>query len=515
MSCVSDTMVKGNTMEKENTMEKGQPIKEGRSMKEGWFMDKGYLRVQFFMIAVVMLGLFFVAAKPCIWFDESFTINLIRRRVPDLIRLTALDVHPPLYYLVVRLCTLILGENTFSLYLTSILCHGALLAATALFFHRFFTAELSLLVTAALCALPNMLVNALQLRMYSMAMLFVTVSFYLTYIVLACVNAGDRRRRNRFLLLLALSNVLAAYTHYFAGVAAVGISLFVLVGLLAREDNRGRAFLDWCIYCCIMILLYLPWLPALLKQMSAVHEDYWITPVTQDTLRSYWLMLFNVQSEQLQRPLMVFFLVGILLFLSHFTWNRRNAWIMGCYFVLAVWFAFGIGYSWLRTPILIDRYLLVVLPLVWIPVLSGYARAAGKWIWPAALLFLAVCFVHNYEDMYQEHEEHSQKGMRDYISVNASGDDIFFHYDIQALSMCEAYFPEMEHCVISGADSGQAFRHWPELLDCSEVDSVKELSDVDGNIWCLNESCVLMFEDMGFQVESIDLDSQVIFRIHK
>lgn len=141
--------------------------------------EKRYLFAQTVMTGMVLLCLVSIASKFTIWFDESFTINLVRKKVPELIRLTALDVHPPLYYLAVRFCITVFGESVFSLYMTSILCYIGFLAVTALFFRRFFSAEISFFVTAAFCALPNMMQSALQLRMYSMAMFLVAFPFIL------------------------------------------------------------------------------------------------------------------------------------------------------------------------------------------------------------------------------------------------------------------------------------------------------------------------------------------------
>ena len=477
---------------------------------------KRYLLAQFFMIGIILSGLFFIASKSYIQFDESFTVNLIRKKVPDLIRLTAMDVHPPLYYLAVKLCVSVFGENFFSFYLTSILCYGGLLVATSFFFCRYFSAEISFLVTTAFSAVPNMLMlSALQLRMYSMAMLFVTISFYLTYIILLHLNDADQRTLNKCLFLLALSNVLAAYSHYFAGVAAVGISLFLLACFLHKKDRRKQGLLKWCIYCVGMALLYLPWFPALFRQMSAIDGEYWIGPVTPDSLRSYWELIFNIDSRPLELLLMAFYLIGVFLFFRYFTRDCKNIWILGCYVIILLWFAFGIGYSCIRTPILIDRYLMVLLPLAWLPALFGYTRISSKPVLVTALALLMVCFVYNSKYVYQVYSTYSQKSLQNYIEANASEEDIFLHYYIQDLSICEVYFPKMSHYVLSYADEGQAFRYWPKLVDCHEVDSADELPDTAMNIWCLNDSCVSVFEEMGYQIDSIEAGTRTIFRIRR
>ena len=183
--------------------------------------------------------------------------------------------------------------------------------------------------------------------------------------------------------------------------------------------------------------------------------------------------------------------------------------------MLLFWLAFGIGYSVFRSPILIDRYLLVLLPLVWLPVLLSYASFSGKNVRGAAFLLFALCLVDNYEDLYKEYTAESWEGVKDYISENASPEDIFFHFDVQSLAMWEAYLPSMEHCFIEGTDSGEAFHYWTELVDTRMVESVQEMSDVEGNIWCLSGNSEPFFGEMGYQVESVEWNDHVVFKIHK
>lgn len=491
--------------------------------------DKKYLYTEFAMIAFVLLCLSSIASKSEIWFDESFTINLVRKPLTELIRLTGLDVHPPLYYLAVKLCVSLFGESSFSLYLPSILCYAALLLVTAVFFYHYFSAETSLFVTAAFCALPNMLRYAVQLRMYSMAMLFVTVSFYLVYILLHRLTSGFTGKWYGILAALAVSNVLAAYTHYFAGVAAVGISFFLLAGLLFRRENRKKSFLIWCGYCVFMLLLYLPWLPKLFGQMSAIHGNYWIAPLTEGSLHTYPEILFampETPSGAWYRELLIaLWLTGFFLFTARFTKTLKKGWLLGCYLVTIFWFALGIGYSVLGTPILCDRYLVVLLPLLWLPVLCSHAEtflgqspvlAKPSGLIPIlTFLLFSLCFVQNYEDLYEQYASSYQNELKEYVNTNASEDDIFFHFYIQDLSVCEAWFPHHEQYILNGSDAGQAFHYWPDLTGCQIVDSTEELKDFSDNIWCMNGSFLTQFEEMGFSIETVPLGDRELYRIYR
>lgn len=264
-----------------------------------------------------------------------------------------------------------------------------------------------------------------------------------------------------------------------------------------------------------MLVLYLPWLFVLFRQMAAIDGDYWISPITEASLHTYPEMLFGAPSEWCRELLIVFYLIGFFRFLIKYTADQRNIWSMGCYGVAAFWFALGIGYSVARTTILNSRYLVVLLPLLWIPVLLSCAESAYKYVRPAAYILLTLCFVQNYEELYEEYADSYWCELRDYIAANASEEDVFFHFYIQDLSVCEAFFPEREQYILDGADSGEAFHYWPELTGCGILDSAQELADCPSNIWCLNGSWLAQFEDMGFLIETIPLGSQELYRIYR
>ena len=145
-------------------------------------------RVQICMIILMFVCLLPVIFKPCIWYDESFTINIVRKPLPELFRITALDVHPPLYYLVVKLFVGVLGDHIWVYHIPSLLFYILLLILTALFFSKYFDDRMSLLVTAAFCSLPNMIKYALEIRMYSMSMLLILSGLYISYIMMLGSN---------------------------------------------------------------------------------------------------------------------------------------------------------------------------------------------------------------------------------------------------------------------------------------------------------------------------------------
>ncbi|MGM9545176.1 MAG: hypothetical protein ACI3VI_01230, partial [Vescimonas sp.] len=64
------------------------------------------------------------------WLDENWSIRLARMPLAEMLRLTAQDVHPPLYYLLVMAMNRLFGDNGPAYHLSALLPYmGILLLA--------------------------------------------------------------------------------------------------------------------------------------------------------------------------------------------------------------------------------------------------------------------------------------------------------------------------------------------------------------------------------------------------
>lgn len=480
--------------------------------------NKNYLLVDFSMIALMLICLLPVISKPNIWFDESFTISLVREPVSRIFYITSIDVHPPLYYLITKLFVTVFGDSIFVFHLPALLFYLGLLIISALFFNRYFNPQLSLLVTAALCSTPNMIKYALQLRSYSLSMLLVTASFYMTYIIMQKYSkdtAWKFKSLWKYWVGLAVINVAAAYTHSFSGLAAVSISFFLL-GYMLYKERHIRVVLPWVIYCIIMFVLYLPWFPTLLKQVQSIEGNYWIGPITEAVIHQYPNMLFFMSSDTLRKLLIVIFLTGCFLMVRYYSKNThtQHCWAIGCFAVFLFWLSFGVGYSLCRTSILAERYLVIFLPLLWIPPLYGIAISKKEYLIAGAVFVFALCFIDNYEEQYDSYATSYNTPLLNTIETYAQPDDIFFHFYYEDLFIYEAYFPEYDHYVLKHTLEGKA-PYYIALTHGHTIEDLEDLPDISGNIWCSNGDWISSFERLGYEIELFDLESSYLFRVYK
>ncbi len=215
-----------------------------------------------------------------IWYDELFTVGLAEHSYGELVRLTAADVHPPLYYCIVKLfadlCKLIApGAGTIVLAkIVSVLPYFILLIYVAAFIRKRFGMFTGGLFLFCVTAMPQLSAYTVEMRMYGWALLFVTAAFLHGY---ALTFEGSYLHGAAFVLY----GLAAAYIQYFACVAVVMVYLCLLLAFWFLDRRRIR---EWLFYAAVSVIGYVPWLFALAGQLEAVSENYWILPLTWRSL---------------------------------------------------------------------------------------------------------------------------------------------------------------------------------------------------------------------------------------
>lgn len=461
-----------------------------------------------FTIAVSMLPL---AKIPYLWFDESFTINLIRKPWREMFRLAAFDVHPPLYYICMKLFISLFGESTLSYHAVSLLCYCVMIAASALFFLKYFNKKTAATVVLALCALPGMQYYALEIRMYSMSAMWILLGFYMSHIL--CLRF-DENRFNKEWILLAFLHVAAAYTHYFAGVAAVGTSFFLLIRLLYEKKKYSTVIRQWLLYCFLMFVLYLPWFRVMMRQMRSISGNYWIPPIGLSDLAAYQDILFQTQSELLTGCLTAFFFIGTFLMVWK-TVRSRDKWLIGGFFTAAFWLSFGYVYSVLDTPILMNRYMAMLIPILWIPVIVSIIKFSDKIVTAGLIFVLLLTFIQTNREISALRTEANDNEMIAYLAQQMKEDDVFFHIRAQELSVCKAYFPAKAHYIRTGSYDHEAFQRWGELTDCIEIEALENLQDINGDIWCISGDFIPAFEELGYECTEEETGNKTVYHILK
>ena len=84
-----------------------------------------YIRGFLFLYVVILFLInFFRSFDNCFWADECYSIGLVKMGFIDMIRETGADVHPPLYYMILKLICFIFGQKGWVFHFVSVLPMG-------------------------------------------------------------------------------------------------------------------------------------------------------------------------------------------------------------------------------------------------------------------------------------------------------------------------------------------------------------------------------------------------------
>jgi hypothetical protein len=184
----------------------------------------------------------------------------------DLIAHTALDIHPPFYYLLLRIWTLLAGNSEFSAAFLS-LFFGMILVALvhrlAVGFSTRMAASLALLLAAIS---PFNVAYSQEIRMYTLGAFLGAASL----LSLLKLGRGLWHPRVGFgaawpWAVYVVGAALGLYTLYYFGFLFLFFNLFFLAGWIIR--GRDIKALFWWIGAQAMVaILYSPWAPIALRQ---------------------------------------------------------------------------------------------------------------------------------------------------------------------------------------------------------------------------------------------------------
>ena len=116
-----------------------------------------------------------------IWTDEAFTLTLVQGNLKEIIEGTANDVHPPLYYFYSKLFYDIANGSLWVQKLSTIIPQVGTYILIATLFRKKFGDKAAFLSLLFFTCIPCTMEFSVQVRMYSIALFFVTLCGLFAY----------------------------------------------------------------------------------------------------------------------------------------------------------------------------------------------------------------------------------------------------------------------------------------------------------------------------------------------
>lgn len=209
-----------------------------------------------------------------LWYDEAYCWWVASQvSLPEMLTLSAREVVPPLYHLLLRAWIPLAGATEFALRWPSVLLGVLAVAGAARLAWRLTGRWLGALAAALLFAIGTpFLWASREVRMYGSALAWTLLA---DAALLEAFAAKAARRCQFWAWLWAVLTLAALYTLALAGFWLVGQGLVALLLLMrAGRSERGAVLRTLLFPALAVVLLYLPW-AWVAARMAPLNMTYW------------------------------------------------------------------------------------------------------------------------------------------------------------------------------------------------------------------------------------------------
>lgn len=216
-----------------------------------------------------------------IWHDESYSATLIESNYSGIIERTGKDVHPPLYYILLKTWSLIFGDSILALRLfSSVVMLGAIVLTWQLI-RKLYGPEKAKFALLIMSMGPFLVRYGQEMRMYGLVALLAIIATHI-YVY----SIGKTKLPIRYAVAYGFILAAGIYTQYFF--ILVPIAHFAHLAFAAKKSNKNylAAVRPYLFSALTAVLLFAPWVPTVYKQYSEVQGAFWIGPVSVETLTS-------------------------------------------------------------------------------------------------------------------------------------------------------------------------------------------------------------------------------------
>lgn len=227
------------------------------------------------LFACLFVVLCCINLRSSIWFDESYSAYLVRGDFGQIWSETAQDVHPPLFYFLLKIWSGIFGTTDFAMRFMSVFFGAVSIILAFHLLRRWFGLKVATIATALLSLSPFLIRYGQEMRMYTLIFAIVIGATY-------ALDLALETQKKRYYILYAILLALGMWTHYFTALAWLAHVVYITA---VKKINIFKPPFIWTYL--LAIALFVPWIPAFLTQTATVQQGFWIPGVTFSTIPDY------------------------------------------------------------------------------------------------------------------------------------------------------------------------------------------------------------------------------------
>lgn len=466
-------------------------------------------------IAIIIIGIIFIllsAFHSNIWFDEAYSVGMAERTIGEIWNIGGHDVHPVLYYWMLRLVSLIANAwgitgvagkiiiyRLFSVVPIAIL---GVLGYTHI--KKDFGEKTGMIFSFLVFFLPECALYANEIRMYSWAILTVTILAIYAYRLRLPENSN---RKNW--LIFFLSSISSIFLHYYGLMAAGIINIILLIYLI--KNKRGKDIIAICVFGAIQLISYIPWFICLARQLNHVSKGFWITFTFPDSLYEIVGGQFIGNLTYKKEIFIVTMILYIYLTIKLFRQKEsKKPVILALGIYLAVIIA-AIGMTkLLHTQILYYRYLFVITGLLIFAISYILSKEKNnKIIWTICTVICIIATMNNIKMIKDGYSKNNFK-QYEYLEQNIQQGDAIIYREIGHGSTIAVYFTENKQYFYNPENWNveEAYKALgSHMTTCINSDFIQ---DLEGRIWIIDKTDKSLYNEL-FNNEQYKLISEKEF----
>ena len=396
-------------------------------------------------IVLIVVGIIFVslgAFHNNLWFDECYSAGLARHTFGEIWSIGGNDVHPILYYWMLRIVYLLTGGSIMAYKIFSVIPIAIMIILGYTHIRKDFGEKTGFIFSFLAAFLPEMAQYAIEIRMYSWAILAVTILAIYAYRLTEEDNTKNW-------IIFGLASLASIYLHYYGLMAAGLINVFLLIYLIVKKRKKGIIFI--VAFGVLQGLAYLPWLVNFATQLSNVSSGYWIGfsfPKTPMELLSSQLAGYVKTSDYTGLLVPTVLALELYAYMIYKTYKYAKAkenlnefkWAVIVYF--AVILVAIIITALMKTSILYYRYLFVITGLYIFAVSFVLGKEQNKIEIISILSVIAILGVYNNIIMMKDNYDYSNQEPIKYLNENVQDGDTIVYADFGGGSVVAVQFAE-------------------------------------------------------------------------
>lgn len=467
------------------------------------------LKLKNMHIAIIIVGVLFNCISifhSNLWFDEAYSVGIASKSFVDIWKIGGNDVHPILYYWILHVIYLATNGSIVAYRIFSAVCISALGILGFTHIRKDFGEKVGALFSFFSYFLPIICIYAAEVRMYSLAIVLVTVLAIYAYRIAKdnsennnlddsvnkelskgeCIN---KFKRNKNWIIFGITSLACIYVHYYGLMAAGIINCVLLVHLI--KQKRKTSIIKILVSGVIQLIAYIPWIMYFVGQLKNVSKGFWIGFEFPKTLMQ---LLSSQFIGNLADTLGFAFSIIVYIYLIYKVFktkkNKEDYKIGICSILiyLSVIIAAILITAVMKTSILYYRYLFVITGLYIFFISYFLGKEKNKYIIGGICAITLVLGIwSNYKQIVEAYDEINMTQIS-YLKENVKPDDVivFDESNFGTGSVVSLNFTDNKQFYYNPSDWGveEAYKAFGEQLKI--YTNTDFLDECDGRVWIVD-----------------------------